>query len=66
MKKQYIKPFTNVHDIKVESVLFSGTKFSTNATNFNRVEPAQQVQDNYGLNKNWKWGDGDDSTVPVD
>lgn len=64
MKKQYIKPFTNVHDIKVESVLFSGTKFSTNATNFNRVEPIQQIEkENYGLNKNWKWGDGNSADV---
>lgn len=64
MKKQYIKPFTNVHDIKVESVLFSGTKFSTKATNFNRVEPIQQIEtENYGLNKNWKWGDGNSADV---
>ena len=63
MKKQYIKPFTNVHDIKVESVLFSGTKYSTKATDHNKVEPAQQVQDNYGINTNWKWGDGNSADV---
>ena len=47
MKKQYIKPFVNVHTLKVESVLL-GTSYSVKALNNDATPMSNQVFTNSG------------------
>ena len=56
MKKQYIKPFVNVHTLKVESAIL-GTSYRVNALNNDATPMSNRVFTNSGeLNNNINGG----------
>lgn len=68
MKKQYIKPFMNVHTLKVETAVLAAS-FPVDARCYDRVdknETSPQVMEeknNYDLKTKWEWGNGNESEV---
>lgn len=65
MKKQYIKPFMNVHTLKVETAILAAS-YRVSATD-NDMQKTLELYDestNYGdINTKWEWGNGNNSGV---
>lgn len=79
MKKQYIKPFVNVHTLKVESAIL-GTSYKVKALNNDATSMSNRVftnsgelnnisgdpinnETNFGIVTKWTWGGGNGSDV---
>lgn len=65
MKKQYIKPFMNVHTLKVETAVLAAS-YPVVATDNDKTDKTVEITDestNYGITTQWKWGDGNNSGV---
>lgn len=62
MKKQYIKPFVNIHALKAETAILAAS-YSVKATDNDKTQSEGSSSDNYGIDTKWDWGNGNDSDV---